>query len=180
MFRKTMTIEGFDPELAAAIAGERRRHQRLGADARRRRAAQAARRRVRIDRSAPHTALVGPRKGTMAASRVQSVLPARMSAGSSELSAATERRTGIRRPARHVARAALTVRLVERSAATSVELRAGAVPRASAASCSRLAARACWRMACCTPLTRNRAHSAQETDEPCHVLPTSSKPLRTR
>src|SRR3974390_3331022 len=27
MFRKTMTIEGFDPELAAAIAGERRRQE---------------------------------------------------------------------------------------------------------------------------------------------------------
>src|SRR3974390_3161482 len=27
MFRKTMTIEGFDPELAAALAGERRRQE---------------------------------------------------------------------------------------------------------------------------------------------------------
>ena len=27
MFRTTMTIEGFDPELAAAIAGERRRQE---------------------------------------------------------------------------------------------------------------------------------------------------------
>src|SRR6202008_1850923 len=27
MFRNTMTIEGFDPELAAAIAGERRRQE---------------------------------------------------------------------------------------------------------------------------------------------------------
>jgi len=26
MFRTTMTIEGFDPELARALAGERRRH----------------------------------------------------------------------------------------------------------------------------------------------------------
>jgi heptosyltransferase II len=162
--------------LGEACAGQRRRHQRLRPDARRRGAAPAARRRLRIDRSAPYTALVGPRKGTMAASRVQPVLPARMPAGSSELPAAVERRTGVRRPARHVAGATL----IEPAAAGFWRF----VPRYAcvmSASCGAgmladgppISARS-------RPLTRNRAPRAQETDEPCHVLPTSSKPLRTR
>ena len=88
----------------ADLARQRRRHQRFRPDARGRRAASPAGGRVRLDRSAPHAALVRSRKGTMASSRMQSLFCARVSAGSSELPARTERRAGFRRLARHVAR----------------------------------------------------------------------------
>ena len=64
----------------ADLARERRRHQRFRADARRRRAAPPARGGVRLDRSAPHAALVRSRKGTMASARMQSMLRPRVSA----------------------------------------------------------------------------------------------------
>ncbi|CAG9194634.1 hypothetical protein BVI2075_200020 [Burkholderia vietnamiensis] len=142
--------------MRADRARERRRHQRFRADARGRGAAPAARRAVRVDGSAPHPSAVGAGEGTMAASRMQSLLRTRMPARPSELPARARPGAGIRRLARHARRAALTL-------AGGVARRAGQSDSPVYGGLIRAA-------------VLNTARDARERQPRCHVLPAFSKP----